>query len=156
VIVAQQEESATEGTDEEDGGGPTVFDRRGPRRHPADEEAYDRGYEEGRAAAEDARAAREERVSHKSSDAKSEKRDAKSDSKSEDTPAPAVEVKTVLVYKDGHKEEVANYAIVGDQLFDFTNGKRKIAVADLDITATVKANDDRGVDFQLPAVKAKK
>ena len=156
VIVAQQEESATEGSDDEDGGGPTVFERHGPRRRVTDEEAYDRGYEEGRAAAEEARVSHAERAAQKSTDAKSEKRDAKSDAKSDDTPAPAVEVKTVLVYRDGLKEEVANYAIVGDQLFDFTNGKRKIAIADLDVAATVKANDDRGVDFQLPAVKAKK
>lgn len=154
VIVAQQEESvSTEGDDAEDGGGPTVFERHGPRRHPA-EEAYDRGYEEGRAAAEDTRPAHANRA-RKAADSGTEKTD-KQDAKTEEAPAPAIEVKTVLVYKDGHKEEVANYAIVGDQLFDFTNGRRKIAIADLDVPATVKANDQRGVDFQLPAVKAKK
>jgi len=41
--------------------------------------------------------------------------------------------------------------------FDFSNGgHRKIAVAELDVTATTKANDAKGIDFQLPTVRAKK
>ena len=59
---------------------------------------------------------------------------------------------TVLVFKDGHKSDVLNYAIVGDTLFDFSSSRtRKIQLADLDLPATLKANDDRGVDFQIPA-----
>lgn len=58
---------------------------------------------------------------------------------------------TVLVFKDGHQVEVANYAIVGSTLYDLTGGHRqKIALADLDLTATAKQNDDRGIDFRLP------
>lgn len=58
---------------------------------------------------------------------------------------------TVLVFKDGHKLEVGNYAIVGATLFDMTPGHpRKVALADLDLDATQKQNDDRGVVFQLP------
>jgi len=58
---------------------------------------------------------------------------------------------TVLVFKDGHQSDVRNYAIVGDTLFDFAEGRtRKILLADLDLKATQKANDDRGVDFQIP------
>ena len=58
---------------------------------------------------------------------------------------------TVLVFKDGHKLEVGNYAIVGTTLFDLTAGHpRKIALADLDLEATQKQNDDRGVVFQVP------
>jgi hypothetical protein len=46
---------------------------------------------------------------------------------------------------------VLNYAIVGDTLFDFAAGRtHKILLADLDLKATRKANDDRGVDFQVP------
>ena len=57
----------------------------------------------------------------------------------------------MLVFKDGHKSDVVNYAIVGDTLFDFGDGRtRKIRLADLDLPATQKANDDRGVDFQVP------
>jgi hypothetical protein len=59
---------------------------------------------------------------------------------------------TVLVFKDGHQSGVLNYAIVGDTLFDFAAGRtRKILLADLDLPATRKANDDQGTDFQLPA-----
>jgi hypothetical protein len=58
---------------------------------------------------------------------------------------------TVLVFKDGHKLEIGNYAIVGTTLFDLTQGHpRKIALADLDLDATQKQNEDRGVVFQLP------
>jgi len=158
VIVAQQEDSVASDEDAEEGG-PTVFEHRGSRRAPA-EEAYSRGYEEGRADAEDTRHERRRADAHADGEErgtrKSEERSGKSDAKADDQPAPAVVVKTVLVYKDSHKEEIANYAIVGDQLFDFTNGRRKIAISDLDVAATTKANDARGVDFQLPAVRAKK
>lgn len=58
---------------------------------------------------------------------------------------------TVLVFKDGHRSDVVNYAIVGDTLFDFADGRaRKILLADLDLAATRKANDDMGVEFKLP------
>jgi hypothetical protein len=74
-------------------------------------------------------------------------------------PAPAgaedpvtAQPSTVLVFKDGHKSDVLNYAIVGDMLFDLGAGRtRKILLADLDLPATRKANDERGVDFQIPA-----
>lgn len=60
---------------------------------------------------------------------------------------------SVLVFRDGHRLEVKNYAIVGDTLYDFTPGHtRKVPLSQLDLTATVKANDDRGVDFVLPAL----
>jgi hypothetical protein len=57
---------------------------------------------------------------------------------------------TVLVYRSGHHEEVNSYAIMGEDLYIFDQGRRKVALADLDIPATVKANDDRGVEFRLP------
>ena len=106
-------------------GGPTIFDRRGPGTTPAP-----------------ASAPYPSRV--------------RSDSQQPD-PAPDAapasdQPQTVLVFKDGHQLEVANYAIVGSTLFDLTSGHRqKIALADLDLTATAKQNDDRGIDFQLPA-----
>ena len=38
------------------------------------------------------------------------------------------------------------------QLFDFDEGRtRRIPLTDLDLPATLKVNDDRGVDFQIPA-----
>ncbi|MGA2346127.1 MAG: hypothetical protein ABSF93_08990 [Candidatus Sulfotelmatobacter sp.] len=57
----------------------------------------------------------------------------------------------VLVFKDGRTLELGNYAIVGAILFDLTPGhSRKIALTDLDLDATRKQNDDRGISFQLP------
>lgn len=62
---------------------------------------------------------------------------------------------TVLVFKDGHRTDVVNYAIVGDALFDFDGGRTtRIRLADLDLKATEKANDALGVDFTLPPVNA--
>lgn len=64
----------------------------------------------------------------------------------------AIQPSTMLVFRDGQKFDVINYAIVGDTLFDFDAGRtRKILLSDLDLAATQRANDDRGVDFQVPA-----
>jgi hypothetical protein len=72
----------------------------------------------------------------------------RADADPDDPPQPP----TVLVFKDGHAIEVEDYAIVGVSLFDLTPGHaRKIALADLDLEATQKQNDDRGVVFVLPA-----
>jgi hypothetical protein len=58
---------------------------------------------------------------------------------------------TVLVFKDGHQSDILNYAIVGDTLFDFGAARtRKILLSDLDLPATHKLNEERGVDFQIP------
>jgi hypothetical protein len=59
---------------------------------------------------------------------------------------------TVLVFKDGHQQEISNYAIVGATLYDLSDGRsKKLQLEDLDLTATIKENDQRGVEFQLPA-----
>lgn len=66
-------------------------------------------------------------------------------------PVPA-QPNTVLIFKDGHQLEVANYAIVGSTLYDLSDGRsKKVQLADLDLQATVKENDDRGIEFQIPA-----
>jgi hypothetical protein len=69
------------------------------------------------------------------------------------SPADAREqVPVVLVYLDGHEQEVTNYAIVGPTLYDLgTFVARKIPLAELNLKATIKANDDRGVEFSVPA-----
>jgi hypothetical protein len=60
---------------------------------------------------------------------------------------------TLLVFKDRHQSDVVNYAIVGDTLFDFGGGRtKKIPLTDLDLSATHKANDDRGIDFEIPGI----
>jgi hypothetical protein len=80
--------------------------------------------------------------------------DAPAEQRAAAPPEPA-QPDTVLVFKDGHKQEVSNYAIVGANLFDLSSGRRqKIAIADLDVTATQKANEQNGVDFKLPALPA--
>jgi hypothetical protein len=112
-------------------GGPTIFDRRGPgtayrgERYSGKPPRDDRATE---AAPEPAAPARE-------------------------TPL-ADQPKTVLVFKDGHQAEVENYAIVGDTLYDLSEGRRhKIPLSELDLTSTARQNDDRGIDFKVPLSK---
>jgi hypothetical protein len=59
---------------------------------------------------------------------------------------------TVLVFRDQHQQEVQNYAIVGQMLWAFAPQRtQKIPLADLDVAATTKANDERGVEFKVPS-----
>jgi hypothetical protein len=59
---------------------------------------------------------------------------------------------TVLVFRDERKQEVQNYAVVGQTLWVFEPQRtEKIPLSQLDIPATAKANDERGVDFRVPA-----
>jgi hypothetical protein len=60
---------------------------------------------------------------------------------------------TVLVFRDGHQQEVGNYAIMGQTVYVLDSRTQKISLADLDVPATVKANDDRGMEFKVPAQK---
>lgn len=58
---------------------------------------------------------------------------------------------TVLVFRDGHRMEVTNYAIVGKELINLSGkGPRRIPLADLDLTATTRENDERGIGFHVP------
>src|SRR5437588_446478 len=44
---------------------------------------------------------------------------------------------TVLIFKDGHQQEISNYAIVGGTLYAFSEGhSKKLQLEDLDLTAT--------------------
>jgi hypothetical protein len=63
---------------------------------------------------------------------------------------------SVLIFRDGHQQEVTNYAIMGDSVYVFDKAHKKIALADLDVPATVKANDDRGLEFKVPASPAQR
>lgn len=86
----------------------------------------------------------------------SEDRSASNDMASEPAPEPAVpdQPPTVLVFRDGHQMEITNYAIQSGTLFNLSDkGPRKIALADLDVDKTVKANDERGVDFTVPVTR---
>jgi hypothetical protein len=64
----------------------------------------------------------------------------------------AIAPATVLIFRDQHQEEIQNYAIVGETLWNFSvHPTQKIPLSDLDLPATQKANDARGVDFRLPS-----
>ncbi len=63
----------------------------------------------------------------------------------------------VLVFRDGHTEEVQKYMIKGSDLYATsaysTTGSwtKKIPLADLNIPASLKINKDRGTKFYLPS-----
>lgn len=63
----------------------------------------------------------------------------------------------LLIFRDGHHQEVSSYAIIGPALYAsgsyWTNGywTQKILLADLDLAATLQANQQRGVNFVLPS-----
>jgi hypothetical protein len=63
----------------------------------------------------------------------------------------------VLVFHNGRKEEVSEYTIMNGTIYSkadyWTTGSwtRKIQIADLDVPATLKLNQDRGLKFVLPA-----
>jgi hypothetical protein len=66
-------------------------------------------------------------------------------------PGVAIMPATVLIFRDQHQKEIQNYAIVGQTLWNFTPRHReKIPLSDLDLAATTKVNDDRGVTFRVP------
>jgi hypothetical protein len=66
-------------------------------------------------------------------------------------PNSDAEPETALVFRDQHVEQVRNYAIAGGTLWVFNDqSAKKIPLAALDLGATAKINDDRGVDFQVP------
>jgi hypothetical protein len=57
----------------------------------------------------------------------------------------------VFIFKDGRQIEIRNYAIMGQTLYDLSsNPLKKVQLADLDAAATLKANDDRGIQVKLP------
>lgn len=61
------------------------------------------------------------------------------------------DVKTLLIFKDGVMREVSNYAIMGQYVFVFSGDRRKIPLAEIDVDATVKANEERGTEFKIPS-----
>lgn len=109
---------------EEYRGGPTIFDRRGP----------------GTRISSNSYAAR----------VPAREQEERPPQTQPETPV-ANQPETVLVFKDGHQIEVQNYAVIGDTLFDLTPGRQhKIQMSELDLDATAKQNDQRGIDFRLP------
>jgi hypothetical protein len=72
-------------------------------------------------------------------------------------PKPNALPPAVLVFRDGHTEEVSSYSIIGTVIYTKSdywasgNWTRKIQIADLDLPATRKQNQERGVKFELPS-----
>ena len=64
---------------------------------------------------------------------------------------------TVLLFRDGHREEVSNYTIVDGVLYAsssyFTAGAwiRKVELSSLDLPETIANNQSHGVQFRLPS-----
>ena len=62
----------------------------------------------------------------------------------------------ILIFHDGRREEASNYAIVGGIMYVSSNfwssgsWSKKIQLADLDLPATLRLNQERGVKFVLP------
>ena len=75
--------------------------------------------------------------------------------------APTASIKeippAVLIYRDGHSEEVSSYSIIGKVMYTksdyYSSGSwtRSIQIADLDLPATLKQNQQLGVKFELPS-----
>jgi len=72
--------------------------------------------------------------------------------------AAAVEIPpAVLVFRDGHTEQIRKYVIAGNTLVTsadyWSTGSwtRKIAIADLNIPETLQVNRERGTGFSLPS-----
>jgi hypothetical protein len=68
--------------------------------------------------------------------------------------SPAAEesrVTTLVIFRDGTRKELLNYAIMGKEFIDLSNGRmRRYPLSDVDVQATIKENNERGVDFRLP------
>lgn len=64
---------------------------------------------------------------------------------------------TVFVFRDGHREESSDYSIITGVIYArgqlWTNGywSKQISISHLDLPATFKANQERGVNFRLPS-----
>lgn len=57
----------------------------------------------------------------------------------------------VLVFRDKHIQEANDYAIVGNTIWLFSEDRaKKISLHDLDLVATTRLNEERGVDFVVP------
>jgi len=71
--------------------------------------------------------------------------------------APEESATAILVFRDGHREEVSEYAITNGILYTsddpFAVGywNRKVELSSLNLPETVSSNQTRGVKFRLPS-----
>ena len=70
----------------------------------------------------------------------------------ESAPAPETTVlPTILVFRDGRRMEIQNYAIADQTLWVFAEqSTTKISLTDLDLEGTIKVNADRRSRFSRP------
>ena len=68
------------------------------------------------------------------------------------TPGPSADtIPTVLIFRDGHRLEIYNYAVSGQTLWVLTGrSSTRIPLSDLDLDATQTANQGNGVRILLP------
>jgi hypothetical protein len=67
---------------------------------------------------------------------------------------PANAATATLVFRNGHRLDVANYAVVGQTLWVFDEQRaRRVPLAELNLDATRKANAENGFELKLPAQK---
>lgn len=70
--------------------------------------------------------------------------------------SPPTETPVILIFRDGHREEVTEYTIAAGVLYahlDYaTDGSwnKTIALSSLNLPETTKTNQSRGIKFQLP------
>jgi hypothetical protein len=121
---------------------------------------YDEDYERDRALAnemnrqslEEQRMLRQEEAEddRDAHDSRSPRSRSNAESDDDRKPAPLISP-TLLVFRDRHQEEIRNYAIVGSILWSFApQHTQRISLADIDLAATMRVNDDRGVTFRVP------
>lgn len=72
----------------------------------------------------------------------------------DDPPAPADEpgvAAVTIIFKDGRPaQQIRNYILTRRALFPGGDNQPAIPVEQLDLTATIKANEEAGIAFQLP------
>ena len=82
---------------------------------------------------------------------------AKSDVVTKNSP-PARELPpAILVFRDGRQQEINSYTIMNGTIFTRSDywitgsWNQKIQIADLDVPATLRQNQQRGLNFNLPS-----
>ena len=71
--------------------------------------------------------------------------------------SPKVAVSPILVFRDGHKEEIGKYCIIGGAIqisadyWSTGSWTRTVKILDLDVPATLKLNQEQRTNFRLPS-----
>ena len=72
-----------------------------------------------------------------------------------ETAKPVERPPTVLIFRNGSRLEVHDYAVVGGTLFEFSEDRtHAVLISELDLPATLRENRERGLDLHLPAASS--